>query len=590
MVIQFTPPNPQHTHTLSATTTGVFNRIHTAMKQNLIRCGDYDGTFFTAGATSRKTSKITKAYITLLQRYFGDTVAQELNCACCKNTLHQIGGLRIITEDNLPQSVFWDPEIVDEDLKGFFTSMKTFTESERTRGPLFSVSEDIDKTLNTATYGVEEAGGFHHMCFQIPARNTITSTRSGLVAFARDFREGHAQMLRTLNDPCLTMDNLTRVINTLRSEMCDRSTFVDKGQLLKWRALLSSALATKRYDNAVWRFQGDGFNPSFWNLRSSVIWELLSDLAKGVDVERAVRAFRRMTASENYQRPTTAPSNLAVQQAEELVASLGIQDSLKRRQAVMEDLLPYAIWVAPEVKPVEESSSQNTGVFSHLKTKTPPRPSREASSDFKILSTTQVPATNMSWRKFSEEILPITKDLWIKLTERIAPFFGFMTEEIPGSNPIIIWDKDYARCPVSWYTYSTPIPNEALDLSMGNVIHVDAIVPNLSIRKELKEEDRRLIGGSEVPFFVTKTVRDILYPTKGARLFPEILRTDIKNNVGLRRVLEAYSNNEVVVLPENYVGSFRPCKSDPTKSDNATLTILVETENEPRWIRITHID
>lgn len=570
------------------TTTDVFHRIFMTMQKNLLRCADYDGTFFTAGNISRKASRITKAFSASLTTHFGAQVAQELNCACCKNTLHHIGSLRIITEDNLPQAVFWDPELADEDLKGFFSDMKSFCESEKTRGPLFSDVARINKVLNTATYGTNHSGGFNHFCFSIPTRNTIPST--DVVRFTREFREGHKQIMLTLKDKHLTTDSLVKTIAVLISADCDRAEFANKVNLQGWIDLLTSALTTGRYDNAAWRVQGTGYNPSFWSMRSSVVWKLLSDISSGKKpVDRAMKNFRAMTHSTRYQRATTAPSQVSIDQAEALVKELNLKDALKRRQVTMEDLLPFAIWVAPE-DVAEKEEVSDAGVFSHLKSKTAPRPTRAASTDYDLLVNSSIPPTNMSWRKFSEEILPTIKDLWVKITEQKAPFFSFMTEEIPGSEPILVWDKPYARCPISWYTYSSPIPVNALDLTIGSIVHIDAIVPNMSIRNDLKEEDRRLIGGVSVPFFVTKTVNDIIHPSAGVRLFPEILRTDIKNNVGLRRVFEAYSASAKPGLPEGYVGSLRPFNPDPTKADNSTLTILASTEKGPRWIRISHLD
>ena len=72
--------------------------------------------------------------------------------------------------------------------------------------------------------------------------------------------------------------------------------------------------------------------------RNSVIGTLVSDIAEGIEMEKAVKSFEAKVAPANYKRTTALVTKGMITQALKKIDELGIEDSLQRRYATSEDL------------------------------------------------------------------------------------------------------------------------------------------------------------------------------------------------------------------------------------------------------------
>lgn len=72
--------------------------------------------------------------------------------------------------------------------------------------------------------------------------------------------------------------------------------------------------------------------------RNSVIGTLVQDIAKGINLEKAVRAFEAKVAPANYKRTSSVVTKGMITKALKKIDELGIEDSLQRRYATSEDL------------------------------------------------------------------------------------------------------------------------------------------------------------------------------------------------------------------------------------------------------------
>jgi hypothetical protein len=72
--------------------------------------------------------------------------------------------------------------------------------------------------------------------------------------------------------------------------------------------------------------------------RNTVIGTLLTDLADGVELEKAVKKFEAKVAPENYKRPTALITPKMIDQAVATLDALGLSEAIERRYAVIEDV------------------------------------------------------------------------------------------------------------------------------------------------------------------------------------------------------------------------------------------------------------
>jgi len=93
------------------------------------------------------------------------------------------------------------------------------------------------------------------------------------------------------------------------------------------------------FDALPCRAQGDFSWQDFeYPIRNTVIGTLLVDLSNNVDLNEAVRMYESKVAPANYKRPTALITKGMIKKAQDKVEELGIQDSLPRRYANIDDI------------------------------------------------------------------------------------------------------------------------------------------------------------------------------------------------------------------------------------------------------------
>lgn len=198
---------------------------------------------------------------------------------------------------------------------------------------------------------------------------------------------------------------------------------------------------------------------------------------------------------------------------------LGLRDSLKRRWARMEDVQEF-VWKPEPVRPAQGSDG---GVFGHL------RPSQKRST---IASTASV---KLTWRKFAETVLPSAVKVEVEVPYGRAPFYGLLTAEVAGAPPILQWDVEEHRNPVSWFLYHGGSTAAQWGIASGMMEVAGIALPPWNWS-----------GGKYDHFaksamFILPLARDS--KQSGNALFPETLKSELH---GIRAVVESYSKSAVI--------------------------------------------
>lgn len=422
---------------------------------------------------------------------------QYYSCHCCRNFIQRIGGLVTIDETGRQRSALWGFAPPDFFLRSV-ESLHSLVKKAKVTGVFLS----SDKTL-----GTQQTGEWTHLSVRNPKPHTAKLLTAGQAAAEK--LEDYKMLCHGLSD--YSRETVEQAVRVLKADAVYRS---EKALgVAEWLLKLHEAIKVhpQAKRNLTWLAVATA-PPGFCHVRSTMISTLLDDINSGLAFDDIASRWKSKMHPLQYQRPTAAPKEGAIKQAEEMVAKLGLERSLLRRFATLDDVL-LKLWT-PRALP----ETTKGGVFGHLRDKGKP-------------SAIELPEVKMTWEKFARTVLPDVLQLEIKVPAHGA-FCGVVTATDPDAPPIIQWDglAGQPRNPVSWYFYNGGSPASKWGLSPG-WNPVSCVFPNPA-QWQLPCKHQK----SGIHFAIAGCSDSRM---DGLGLFPEILKAELH---GIRSVIEAHSN------------------------------------------------
>ncbi|NJK38363.1 MAG: hypothetical protein HC825_06145 [Oscillatoriales cyanobacterium RM1_1_9] len=251
-----------------------------------------------------------------------------------------------------------------------------------------------------------------------------------------------------------------------------------------------------------------------------MIGTLLEDIQAGLTFNQVKSRFDAKMNPLQYQRPSAPPSDGNIDRAEKIIEQLKTAGSLERRFARLSDI--QALWLPPA-----SQSHKKSGVFSHLKT-----PSNPSGSQF------EVPAITITWDKFSRTVLPTAETIEYFVPAVNQSYMALVTAKNPDAPPIVQWDFEDHRNPVTWYFYTNNSDPSRWNLRSRVYHPVTAVV----LQPSMWNTNKNFTHHGEKVFFILKNAKDTLY-RQGCGFFTEFLK---KEYYEIRSTLEAYAKSAVV--------------------------------------------
>lgn len=442
---------------------------------------------------------------------------QHYNCNACRRFVNTYGGLIVIDKGGVPRPALWDPSVTPPFFKHAVALLMRETLMRETIGKTNTVFYDSETTWGTPknreTLPTSEVVTWHHMHVlpgALAFRHPLLSAGQAMAEKLQDF----AMLSRALND--FSHGVLVTAKALLEGDALYRSEKVLG--VAKWLVDLSSARAATKSrvfaDNLTWLAVATA-PAGFCHVRSTMIGTLLEDLAANKPFEDVKRAFAAKMHPAIYQRPQAPPSAGNIAQAEKIVSQLKSDGALARRYATLADVLPHALW-----KPPTKSARPNPGgVFGHLLPKKDRGPVDNPA-----------PAQVMTWVKFRATVLPAAEEIELHTPDLRAPYFALVTAVDPGSTPILQWDLEGDRNPVSWYFHLNGAYAFDFSLPRRQYVQVDAVClqPN-------QWSGTGFAHHGEGAYFILRGCRDV-HPQNGG-FFVENLRSEYHS---IRSTLEAH--------------------------------------------------
>ena len=417
---------------------------------------------------------------------------QYHNCYACRQFIQRFGNLVTIgPETGETNSAVWRPEKAPSAYSKAISAMRAAVDAAKVVGVFLS----SDKTLGTPV-----TGEWTHFAAENPTicRKSLLTAKQAMA----EKKENYRNVSRALGE--FKLETLEQVAELLDSDALYRSEKV-LGQA-KWLFDLKASTSEEKHQlrrkNIVWKAIADA-PAGFCHPRSSMIGTLLDDLDSGLSFDDAARKFKAKMHPLQYQRPSAAPTAGAIAAAEKMVKELGVEPSLERRYATIEDI--QTIWLPSGKTP------ETGGVFDHLK--------KDARNPVAAV------AGDITWLKFAAEVLPKARKIEVQVPHGYAGFTVFVTAHNDDAPCIFQWDNH-----VSWYHWHGGAPASQFGLNAGWVEAKAVCLPPY-----MWGEMNPTHYGNSVTF-VLEGARESR--NEGNAIFPETLKSEFH---AIRSVIEAHS-------------------------------------------------
>lgn len=474
--------------------------------------GSIKSTFDTAVYNTNEPLFLTDAFglYDLFLANLPSEARQHYNCRACRNFVERYGGLVCIdkhTGDLHP--VMWSDK--KREIPPFFGAAVSAIRKRVLDATVVGIF--VPSKMNL---GVERTGSWEHMHVSIPAHavyyNPLKTAEQKFAENNEDFR-------------CL-FDYVKKYSRNSRQYVQTAINYLGTGVLYRgdrftpqatwFLDILNDLLKTRKWRNIVWWRTATA--PTGWcHIGNSVLGALIDDIAAGYSFEDIKARFESKMDPAQYQRPQAAPAEGNIARAESIVAKLGIENSLKRRFARLDEI--RKIWT-----PKGNVSRPESGVFRDVQ---PKQKKRQVDSCTGGIVT-------MTWEKFRRKVLPEALKIEYLVGCERHPFGAIVTAQYHAAPPIIKWDTERNRNPFSWYVYRGGSFPESWNLPRNAYVEVDGI----TLQPNLWNDEFDLYGCGTSVIFILHGAKDTGYKGSGSALFPELLKSDLRE---VRSTIEAFS-------------------------------------------------
>ena len=448
------------------------------------------------GKQGEKLQSANAVYLNALP----ESERQGHNCFTCRDFFKHYADLVTINEDGTLTSAVWDPENCPEGYESVVTALKHRAEAGRVTERFFSE----ETLLGTAENGNPTKGSFEHFHFNAPQ-----SARTGVYSVgekSHDANTARELFSKSLGD--FKLDTVNYAIHQFTYDANLQTRAGGLKTLEKFKEALEQykGLAHQQRQHFIWLKSQTlpGGVATITNTALGVYLERIQKATSDVSRRFARDAYIQQTQSDSYMRSTTETSEAGLDAAEKLIAKLGVASAFKRRAATLSDVKEW-VWQHPEAAPEPEADG---GVFGRLRKQVTEAP----------VST--VNSRRIGWGEFVRDILPQAKNVQVQIPLAKHNFGRMVTAVDADAPPILVWDEEDNRNPVSWYIYNEGSHARDWGLSAGAFVKVLGVTPT-----PVNWGGKRFPQYHEAHMVVLEGAREQAIGTLG--LFPEILKRDL---------------------------------------------------------------
>lgn len=368
---------------------------------------------------------------------FPEELRQGNNCNCCKSFLRQFGG--IVAIDKGKVVTIWDFQVEDPEYQDAIKNLNDYVLSKEVVSVcLFKEAECGTKNNFDLKRGVK----WNHFWLKLPAK--FVTRRVGEDRGAKNSSKDVLQ--NSLEN--ISLDAVDTVLELIDQNSLYRGK--DYEGILKAFRELKVKFDKFKGDKSLFCWEnasktGDAAN----RIKNTAVGTLLQDITKGKDLDKAVRAFEKIVAPANYQRPKPIVSKRMIEDAKKKLEELGLTHCLNRRLLRLDEL------------------SVNNSVYVHRIQKSAMDVFDEIAGDVTVDPKTFSKVEEISLKDFLDKVLPKSKSVSLFLENRhLNKFAGLVGSSEESDQTLFSWGNN-----VSW-AYSGDVADsikERVKKAGGNV-------------------------------------------------------------------------------------------------------------------------
>lgn len=385
---------------------------------------------------------------------FRDPDSTTHNCNHCNNFIRRYGNVVAIDENYEIITLFdFDPESVE------FTpvniALSELISSAKIKNVFFETIEElnslpyeaikknqtsfklgIDKNVKRYTkeeaelYGVvkpNELRTFEHMSLQL-AKEFVKTRAGSIESIQATYRDAKNVFQRSMEEiPADTFDLVKDLIN--QNSLLNGTTYVSKVAAMLEYAKVYANVSAVDSDNWCWV---NSYDNNLAKFKNSLIGVLCSELAEGMELNKACDNWNFREDPMNKQKPTAPITSKQIKEAKIFVDDNGYTSSFNRRPATIDDILANEIL---HLNSDGGSASKDVHIFDAVKSS---KSTRHKRSEFDKVE-------EVSIDTFMYSILPTCTSVEAFLTnEQEDNMMTLTTAEDKGSKQIFKWNNNFS--------------------------------------------------------------------------------------------------------------------------------------------------
>ncbi len=252
---------------------------------------------------------------------------RKFDCSCCRRFIKKYGNIVLIRNDGLLS--IWDLTLGNFKFQPVVDAMSAYVKSKPIRNVFLTDTQHLGNDHNIELLHDNNTLYWEHLYVNVPlTKQTMIPTKLNA------YLTNKQALQNSLEE--ISRQAIETVLDLVKSNTLYRGN--------QWESILEKFLdlhivhskMAQRKDEFCWLVSTQLDHAS--RIRNHSIGVLLTDLTKGVDIEKAVARYEHIVAPTNYKRPKPIYTTGMVEQARKTLTELGLLDSLSRRFANKDDI------------------------------------------------------------------------------------------------------------------------------------------------------------------------------------------------------------------------------------------------------------
>jgi hypothetical protein len=342
----------------------------------------------------------------------------EHECSTCRSFVKNLGAVVTLKDGEI--LTVWDTISTGTYLDTVALRMSIFIAGLTIKSK-FLVNENqygVVRTHTTLADGAIET--WNHFCGKVDKPHNLKLQGGAVIGDSTADKEVLERSLKEIDQA--TIDLVLELIDT---------NAIYRGA--EFKGIVTALQKTQREyaaatDKSLFLWATAGRLKGAGRFRNTVIGTLLSDLADGVELNKAVASFEAKVAPTNYKRPTALVTQKMLDNAAAVVEELGIEASLYRRFATQTDVNVSDVLFADNVV----RPTMLGGLFEGVK------PTAKKSKKLDNIDT-------MSVEDFIKKVLPVSQSVEVYVESKHASnFVSVIAPEHADAAPLFKWDNAFS--------------------------------------------------------------------------------------------------------------------------------------------------